>query len=84
MWGFVFLMFVMKVPILYLLGVVWYACKSPPPPEPALKVVEEHDPKPPCPWQMRRRNPDAPRRPRVPPRRTLRPARAAHSFAERR
>ena len=32
-WGFIFLMLVMKVPIVYLAGVVWYACKPPDPPE---------------------------------------------------
>ena len=39
-WGFVFLMLIMKVPIAYLAGVVWYACKEPEPPEPAVKLVE--------------------------------------------
>ena len=39
-WGFIFLMLIMKVPIAYLAGVVWYACKAPDPPEPAVKLVE--------------------------------------------
>ena len=39
-WGFIFLMLVMKVPIVYLAGVVWYACKPPDPPEPARMLVE--------------------------------------------
>ena len=34
-WVFIFLMVVMKAPIAYLAGVVWYACKAPDPPEPA-------------------------------------------------
>jgi hypothetical protein len=30
-WGLVFLMLVMKIPIVYLIVVVWYACKEPEP-----------------------------------------------------
>ena len=57
-WGFIFLMLIMKVPIAYLAGVVWYACKPPDPLEPAPKLVEAPDPAPasPCPWLLRRRS----------------------------
>ena len=34
-------MLIMKVPIAYLAGVVWYACKPPDPPEPARMLVED-------------------------------------------
>ena len=56
----IFLMLVLKLPILYLIGVVWWAVKAePPPPEPALlPVVGEHEP-PPSPRRLR---PRAPRR----------------------
>ena len=83
-WGFIFLMFVMKIPIAYLAGVVWYACKAPLPPEPALKLAEEPDPEPRCPWRTRRFDRDPPRRPRVPPRRVTRSPRVSHAYGERR
>ena len=56
-WGFIFLMLIMKVPIAYLAGVVWYACKAPDPPEPAVKLVEAPVPEPKCPWRLRHRRP---------------------------
>jgi predicted membrane channel-forming protein YqfA (hemolysin III family) len=62
-WGFIFLMLIMKVPIAYLAGVVWYACKAPDPPEPAVKLVEAPEPEPMCPWRLRHRRPAGPRRP---------------------
>ncbi len=62
-WGFIFLMLIMKVPIAYLAGVVWYACKPPDPPEPAVKLAEAPEPPPTCPWRLRRREPVGPRRP---------------------
>jgi predicted membrane channel-forming protein YqfA (hemolysin III family) len=80
-WGFVFLMLIMKVPIAYLAGVVWYACKEPEPPEPALKLVEAPEPEPHCPWRLRRRNPVRPRPPHVPTHRVRRPTRVSHAYA---
>ncbi len=65
-WVFIFLMVVMKAPIAYLAGVVWYACKAPDPPEPALNlaVEPESEPGPPqCPWRQPRRRPSGPRSP---------------------
>jgi hypothetical protein len=82
-WGFVFLMVIMKIPIAYLAGVVWYACKPPDPPEPALKLVEEPEPAPECPWR-RGRPPAGPRFPHAPKRRVPAAARTAHAYAERR
>ena len=67
-WGFIFLMLIMKVPIAYLAGVVWYACKEPDPPEPAVKLVEAPEPAPHCPWRLRHRKPSGPRRPSTGPR----------------
>jgi hypothetical protein len=79
-WGFIFLMLIMKVPIAYLAGVVWYACKPPDPPEPAVKLVEDPEPEPRCPW---RRPPVGARGTRLPQRRVRRPPRVSHAYAER-
>jgi hypothetical protein len=62
-WEFVFMMVILKIPIVYLCLVVYWAVKAEPkPPEPALlpAVVPGQDP--PGPWQPRRR-----RRPRPGP-----------------
>jgi hypothetical protein len=60
-WEFVFMMVVLKIPIVYLCLVVYWAVKAEPkPPEPALLRVETHEPEPRAPWRPRRR----PRRPR--------------------
>jgi len=67
-WGFIFLMLIMKVPIAYLAGVVWYACKEPDPPEPAVKLVEVPEPEPNCPWRLQHRKRSGPRRPSPTPR----------------
>ena len=84
-WGFVFLMLIMKVPIVYLGAVVWYACKEPLPPEPAVKLVEAPVPDPGCPWRRgRRRGPGGPPRPHAPTRRAPAAMRASHAYAEHR
>ena len=80
-WGFIFLMLVMKVPIAYLAGVVWYACKAPDPPEPAVKLVEAPEPEPPCPWRLRRSNARRPRHPHAPSSRVDRSLRVSRSYA---
>ena len=59
MWELIFLMVILKIPILYLCAVVWWAIKAEPiPPEEALLPVREDDP--------RRRGPRRPRFPRPP------------------
>ena len=74
-WELIFMMLVLKLPILYLIGVVWWAIRSTPDPyAPAALVPAEHDGSPrysgaPCAWHVRRR----PIRPR--PRVTTRAAR---------
>ncbi|MBA2358259.1 MAG: hypothetical protein H0V84_07530 [Actinobacteria bacterium] len=41
MWELIFLMAIMKIPIVYLCAVVWWAVRAvPPPPEPAIVPVE--------------------------------------------
>jgi hypothetical protein len=54
----IFLMLVLKLPILYLIGVVWWAVRAePPPPEPALlPATPEHEP-PLAPPRFRPRGP---------------------------
>lgn len=80
-WGFIFLMLIMKVPIAYLAGVVWYACKPPDPPEPALKLVEAPEPEPLCPWRLSRREPTRPHHPPAPSPRVCRSPRVSHAYA---
>ena len=62
-WELIFMMLVLKLPILYLVGVVWWAIRATPDPyEPAALVpVEPEEPPAPCPWRARRRSPIRPR-----------------------
>lgn len=85
MWELIFLMLIMKIPIVYLCCVVYWAIKSEPkPPDPVTvpAVVPEPDASPgfpPCTWRNRRRT-----RPRVPRPSTGRsPARRVHAPAAR-
>jgi hypothetical protein len=59
-WEFVFMMLILKIPIVYLGLVVYWAVKAEPePPEPALLpvVAPELEPRPPWRPQLRRRRP---------------------------
>ena len=82
-WGFIFLMLIMKVPIVYLGCVIWWAVQEPKPPEGAMKLAEL--PEPPLswrPWRPRRRRRDlGPHG--SPVRRPLPAARAARTYAKR-
>jgi hypothetical protein len=62
-WELIFMMLVLKLPILYLIGVVWWAVRATPDPyEPAALVpAEPESPSGPCPWRARRRPPIRPR-----------------------
>jgi hypothetical protein len=66
-WELVFMMVILKLPIAYLIGVVWWAVRAAPDPyEPAALVPSpEVDQGGPCPWR-------APRRPLSPQRRSRR------------
>ena len=58
-WEFVFMMLVLKIPIVYLCLVVYWAVRAEPkPPEPAHLRAEAGGPEPRAPW----RRPRAPRR----------------------
>jgi hypothetical protein len=60
-WEFIFMMLILKIPIVYLCLVVYWAVKAEPkPPEPALLPAELDGPEPRSPWRPRR----SPRRPR--------------------
>lgn len=59
-WELIFMMLVLKLPILYLIGVVWWAIRSTPDPYAPAALVPEvpaspHDPAAPCTWRARRR-----------------------------
>jgi hypothetical protein len=67
LWEFVFMMVILKIPIVYLCFVVWWAVKAEPrPPAEAVLIpaVPEIEPRPP--WRPTR----SPRRPRNGPRRS--------------
>lgn len=70
-WELIFMMLVLKLPILYLIGVVWWAVRSSPDPYAPAELVpavsdSPQDPAAPCTWHVRRRRPIRPRpRPRV-------------------
>jgi hypothetical protein len=74
MWELIFMMLILKIPIVYLCLVVYWAIKSEPkPPEPAvLPVATDWPLDRPTRWTARRRPPRRPRRggPHTPPRRT--------------
>lgn len=66
-WEFIFLMFVLKLPIAYLIGVVWWAVRSQDEPYAAVvTALPEAEPQP-CPWVRPNRRPHGrgpvPRRP---------------------
>ena len=77
-WEFVFMMVVLKIPIVYLCLVVYWAVKAEPkPPEPAPTRIRDDEPEPRSPWARHSR----PRRPRRGPERT--PARARRATVRR-
>ena len=75
------MMFVLKIPIVYLGFVVWWAIRAEPrPPEPAFLPVVAESPRP-CPWRRRPLRPDG--GPGRPPSRGLVRARRARVAAAR-
>jgi hypothetical protein len=59
-WELIFMMLVLKLPILYLVGVVWWAIRSTPDPYAPAGLVpavpaSPSDPAAPCTWRARRR-----------------------------
>jgi hypothetical protein len=69
-WELIFMMLVLKLPILYLIGVVWWAIRSSPDPFAPAELVPAVsdaplDPAAPCTWHARRRPVRPSPRPRV-------------------
>lgn len=66
-WEFIFLMFVLKLPIAYLIGVVWWAVRSQDEPYAAVATALPEVKPQPCPWTRPHRRPrgrgPVPRRP---------------------
>ncbi|HEY2074527.1 MAG TPA: hypothetical protein VGG88_13195 [Gaiellaceae bacterium] len=82
-WEIVFLMVILKIPVVYLCTVVYYAIKAEPRPEEGAAVTAKIGPDDAGPGWRRSRS--RPRRPRGGPARTYpRTARAARAYAERR
>jgi hypothetical protein len=48
------MMFVLKLPILYLIGVVWWAVRAQPDPYAGAELVPAPEPAGPCPWRSTR------------------------------
>jgi hypothetical protein len=81
-WAFIFLILILKIPVIYLGIVVWYACKPPLPPEGAARLAEL--PEPPHgwrPWGLRRLRPN-PGPHGAPARRAPRAPSAARAYAK--
>ena len=70
-WELIFMMLVLKLPILYLIGVVWWAIRSTPDPYAPAALVPANPDTPPnepaasCTWRVRRRPLNPRRRPHV-------------------
>jgi hypothetical protein len=63
-WELIWLMLIMKIPILYLCWVVWWAIKAEPRPEEGAAITAALPSAPPEPgwgWHVRRRRPPRPR-----------------------
>jgi hypothetical protein len=80
-WEAVFLLVVLKIPIVYLCAVVWWAIRAEPRPEAGAGLVARVSPTDPgeCDWRRRQRRLLNGRRPRRGP--GPRPARRAHARA---
>jgi hypothetical protein len=59
-WELIWLMVIMKIPILYLCWVVYWAIKSQPQPEQPAALVSVSDDSDPTPWRPRRIHPRRP------------------------
>jgi len=80
-WELVFMMFVLKIPIVYLCAVVYWAIKAEPKPPEPVRTEAVEPPEPQSPWASRFRG----RGPRTGPRRgpQRRPARARRTTVSR-
>ena len=84
MWELIFLMVILKIPIVYLCWVVYWAIKAEPKPEEGDAARVSVPETPTRPWSPRRNGPARPPRPHGgPARRYARTNRAAGSYARR-
>ncbi|HXR11981.1 MAG TPA: hypothetical protein VN770_06785 [Gaiellaceae bacterium] len=84
-WEIVFLMVILKIPIVYLCTVVYYAIKAEPKPGEGAAVTAETGPEDEGPhWRRRRRRTNVPRRPHGGPARSYPRTAHARAYAERR
>jgi hypothetical protein len=82
-WELVFLMVILKIPIVYLCSVIWYAVKAEPKPEDGAGVAVDGGPDDGN-GGLRRHRSRRPRRPHGGPVRSYRRAVPARAYAERR
>jgi hypothetical protein len=77
MWELIFFLVILKIPVVYLCSVVWYAVRHEPTPGQGAEPTLVAPPEPPAPWQYWLRRPPRPQRgPHESPLRTYaRPAR---------
>ena len=83
-WELVFLMVILKIPIIYLCTVIYYAVKAEPNPEDGAAVTAATGPEDGDGGLRRRRSRIRPRRPHGGPARSYRRAAPARAYAERR
>jgi len=83
-WEIVFLMVILKIPIAYLCGVVYYAIKAEPRPEEGAAVTAKTGPEDEGPHRRRHRRARPPWRPHGGPTRSYPRTAHARAYAERR
>ena len=83
-WEIVFLMVILKIPIVYLCSVVYYAIKAEPKPEEGAAVTADIGPDGSGPGRARRRSRIRPRRPHGWPARSYPRTAHARAYSERR
>jgi len=83
-WEIVFLMVILKIPIVYLCSVVYYAVRAEPKPEEGAAVTARIGPEDSGPGRGRRRSRIRPRRPHGGPARSYPRTARARAYAERR
>lgn len=74
MWELIFMMLILKIPIVYLCVVVWWAIRAEPKPPEFAMLPARVEPSEPCPWRRPRRPVGGPSRP--PSRRVVRARKA--------
>jgi hypothetical protein len=63
-WELIFMLVILKIPIVYMCAVVWWAIKAEPRPLEGAGRLASLEPQPPCDWRRRHAHPVRPRAPR--------------------